>query len=270
MVSDRGTAYHAGLMLLGGLLFQTVSSFVVVSEPKIRPSNTALHVWFPNEGMEVARGTFGWWIMGAAGSGGAARTAFPKLYNDYVEIQQLKGIGPTLGGPTIGLNPLLGYPEDVCLKDFEKVVNNPLSVDEITAKFPVEGNFLAAKGYLTLEAFQKANADANPLAVRVVFDSFGKPKAVEPMVAQSLLDEYKVNPMKVKQKLLVGKLTVYVAAASLLFLLGLADLASATDLYRGWFPEWPGGKNFPFSIFTPEGSIFKIGDYFLWDIPPGM
>jgi len=56
-----------------------------------RPSNhrsvttgtgTPLHAWFPNEGMEAARASIGWWLMGAAGSGGAARSAFPQIFDD--------------------------------------------------------------------------------------------------------------------------------------------------------------------------------------------
>ena len=271
----------ARCLALFAFLSQTASAFIpetfsdgrhstrLISANHPRSSNSALTMWFPDEGMEVARGSFGWWIMGAAGSGGAARSAFPKLYNDFVEIQGLRGVGPTLGGPTIGLSPLLGYPEDVCLKDVEMVVNNPLNIEEITKRYPIKGNFLAAKGYLTLDAFKMANAEANPLAVRVVFDSFGKPKAVEPTLAQKLLDKYKENPNDIKPNLLLGKLSVYTAAATLLFLLGLADFASATDLYRGWFPDWPGGQDFPRNLFTPEGNVFKIGEYFLWDVPPG-
>lgn len=227
-------------------------------------------MWFPDDGMEVARGSFGWWIMGAAGSGGAARSTFPKLFDDYLELQELKGVGPSLGGPELGLTygPLL-YPQDVCLQDVEMVVNNPMNVSEITKGYPVEGNFLAAKGYLTLKAFQQANAEANPLAVRLVFDSFGKPKAVEPDIAQTLLDEYKKDPTKLKGNLTKGRLITYTAAVTLLFLLGLADFASATDLYRGWFPDWPGGVDFPQNLFSSEGNPFTIGNYFLWDVPPG-
>lgn len=47
------------------------------------------YMWFPDDGMEVAQGSFGWWIMGAAGSGGAARSTFPKLFDDYLELQSL-------------------------------------------------------------------------------------------------------------------------------------------------------------------------------------
>ena len=246
---------------------RTINGFA----PKIADSTktcTQLNVWFPDEGMDVARKTFGWWIMGAAGSGGAARSAFPQIYKEYMELQQLKGQGPTLGGPTIGIGPLLGFPEDVCVKDIEQIVNNPLTVEQITQQFPVENNFLADKGYLTYSAFKRANADANPLAVRAVFDSFRKPKSVEPYLAQELIDEYKRDPTLIRQNLVIKQGTLIMAAGTLLFLLGLADVASATDFYRGWFPSWPGGQNFPFSVFTKEGSIFTIPDYFLWDIPP--
>lgn len=37
----------------------------------------------------------------------------------------------------------------------------------MVAKFPVEGNFLADSGYLTFDAFTRANPNANPLALRI-------------------------------------------------------------------------------------------------------
>ena len=241
--------------------------FASSSSSSRRPSSLSL--WFPDEGMEVARKTVGWWIMGAAGSGGMARKVFPQMMDEYMELQQLKDSRAISSGETIGIGPLLGFPGDVLVEDVEEIVNNPLTVEEITQNFPVEGNFLAAKGYLTYAAFSKANADANPLAVRAVFDSFRKPKCVEPYLAQELLDTYKSDIGKIRENLIVKQIVLWLAVISLLFLLGLADLATASDLYRGWFPDWPGGKDFPRNIFTEEGNIFTIPKYFLQDIPEG-
>ena len=86
------------------------------------------------------------WFFGASGGAGIARSAFPRMYNSVKTIQSLKGVGPSEGGPTIGLNPLCGYPEDICIADVKKIANNKLSIEEIVVKYPIEGNFLTAKG----------------------------------------------------------------------------------------------------------------------------
>jgi hypothetical protein len=230
-------------------------------------SSTRLFMWFPNEGIEASRGSFPLWLFGATGSGGIARQAIPDLWDDLKSIQKLKGVKPTLGGPTLRLNPLLGYPGDLCIADVQQVVNNKLSIEQIVERYPVPNNFLSAQGYLTLSAFQEANAKANPLAVRAVFDSFQKNKVVEPSLAQSLIDQYKDDVLKVSANLTIGRGTTYTAALALLFLLGLADLATATDAYRGWFPDWPGGQDFPFQLFTLEGNPFTIPNYWIGDLP---
>ena len=86
------------------------------------------------------------WFFGASGGAGIARSAFPRMYDSVRYIQNLKGVGPTEGGETIGINPLCGYPEDVAIADVEKIVNNQLTIEEIVAKFPIEGDFLAEQG----------------------------------------------------------------------------------------------------------------------------
>lgn len=234
-----------------------------------------------NENMELARDSFPLWTFGAAGSGGIARNVIPKTIDDYLALQKLKDEGTTLGGPTIGLSPLIFYPRDLHKADVDQIVLRTMTVEQMVQKFPVEGNFLAAKGYLTLEAFQKANAKANPLTVRAVFDSFGKPECVEPFLAQQCLDEYRASIIstttnnnggddeysKLKQNLLYFKLNGFLAIVALLFLLGLADVATATDAYHGWFPDWPGGVDFPSKLFTAEGNPFTIPSYYTWDIP---
>mmetsp|Transcript_31144 Transcript_31144/g.47135 ORF Transcript_31144/g.47135 Transcript_31144/m.47135 type:complete len:294 (-) Transcript_31144:54-935(-) len=228
-------------------------------------------MWFVNNGMEEARAAFPLWFFGAAGSGGIARNVIPKTIDEFLEVQRLKDEGTTLEGPTIGLSPLIGYPRDLSSADVDRVVNNPLTVAQITKKYPVPGNFLAAKGYLTYDAFQKANTKANPLTVKAVFDSFGKPLCVEPRLAQQCLDQYKTDSdnKTLKQNLLEFKLNGFAAIVVLLFLLGLADVASATDAYRGWFPDWPGGIDFPTRLLTSEGNPFTIPDYFIKDVPEG-
>lgn len=70
--------------------------------------------------------------------------AFPRMYGSVRKIQNLKGVGPTLGGPTVGLSPLCGYPEDIAVADVNQLLD--MSVNDIVAENPVEGNFLAESG----------------------------------------------------------------------------------------------------------------------------
>ena len=86
------------------------------------------------------------WFFGASGGAGIARGAFPKMYNNVQQIQALKGEGPTLGGDTVGLSFLCGYPEDISIADVQKICSNKMTVEQMVDKFPVEGNFLASKG----------------------------------------------------------------------------------------------------------------------------
>lgn len=68
------------------------------------------------------------------------------MYNSVRTIQDLKDVGPTLGGPGIGLSPICGYPRDLCIADVQKIANNKNNIEQIVAKYPVEGNFLAEQG----------------------------------------------------------------------------------------------------------------------------
>jgi hypothetical protein len=213
---------------------------------------------------EGARLQFFLWFFGASGGAGIARSAFPRMYKQVSYIQSLKGSEPTLGGETVGLSPLCGYPEDLSIKDIQQIASNKLNVEQIVKKYPVEGNFLARKGYLTFAAFEKANADANPLAVRAIFDTFAQSTdVVEPDKAQDLLDLYKEDPKAINGNLINAKGTGYAAILTLLFLLGLADITAAGHAYTGWFPDWPGGVDFPAHILDPEGSLTKIPDYWI-------
>lgn len=134
---------------------------------------------------EGARTQFFLWFFGASGGAGIARSSFPRMYQQVTYIQSLKGAQPSLGGETVGLSPLCGYPEDLCASDIQKIASNKMNVEQIVEKYPVEGNFLSRNGYLTFPAFEQANADCNPLAIRAVFDTFAQSTdAVEPEKAQ--------------------------------------------------------------------------------------
>ena len=68
------------------------------------------------------------------------------MYKDFTYIKGLKGVGPTKGGPTIGLNPLTGYPGDISVADVEYILSNTKNVEQVVDKYPVEGNFLSERG----------------------------------------------------------------------------------------------------------------------------
>jgi hypothetical protein len=218
-------------------------------------TRTTTYVIPPEIAAEVqdARGQFIFWLFGASGGAGIARSAFPRMYNSVRTIQSLKGSTPTLGGEKLGISPLCGYPEDLCVKDVEKVINNPMTVEKMVEKYPVEGSFLASKGYLAFSAFEQANKGANPLAIRAVFDTFAQSTDItDPRVAQEKLDSYKQGISKVKDALLKSKLTGYVAIFSLLFLLGLADVVAFSHVKDGFFYYW-----------TLEDGISNLPKYFI-------
>lgn len=234
----------------------TISSFFSSSSSSLISSTTA--------DPEDARNTFFLWFFGGSGASGIALSAFPRMFEDVQKIQSMKGQGPTLGGETLGLSPLVGYPEDICLADLEAVVKNPMSVEAMVTKFPVEGNFMASNGYLTYEAFSKANIGKNNLAVRAIFDTFNRStNIVEPDKAQDMLDEYKNDIRSIKSRLLKSKLVGYSSIIVLLFLLGYAGIIILENLYCGWFPDWPGGTDFPWSLFDEDGAVWTIPKYWV-------
>jgi hypothetical protein len=214
--------------------------------------------------VDEARTSFVLWFFGGSGAAGIARSAFPRMYLEVRRVQSLKGQGPTLGGETMNISPFVGYPQDLYVLDVEAVVSNPMTVEDMVRKYPVENNFLAAKGYLTFQAFAEANKDRNPLAVRAVFDTFAtSTDTVEPDKAQDLLNEYKSDVRILNSKLLKSKLVGYSSIITLLFLLGYADSIAAGHLYNGWFPQWPGGQNFPFSLLDEGGGLWRIPQYWI-------
>lgn len=218
----------------------------------------------PVEAM-TARGDCVFWFFGASGAAGIARSAFPDMFRRFTSLQKLKGVGPSKGGEMVGLNTLAClYPQDLYKADVDQVVQNPLSAAQIVAKFAVPDNYLASKGYLHSDAFQQANANANPLAVRAVFETFGQ-GTVDPVSAQEKLDTYKSGNLQAfKSDLTKNKVVGSAAIITLLFLLGIADIIAFSDVQQGWFPEWPGHKQFPLGMFLEQnGSPFTIPEYWI-------
>jgi hypothetical protein len=189
--------------------------------------------------VEESRTQFFGWFFGASGGAGIARSAFPRMYEQVQYIRSLKGSEPSLGGETIGLNPLCGYPEDLSIKDLQKIVNNKMSIQQIVQKYPIENNFLSRTGYITFAAFEMANEGANPLAVRAIFDTFAQSTdACDPLIAQDKIDSYKKDISLIIGGLFKSKITGYVAIFTLLFLLGLADFIAFGHARDGWFHYW--------------------------------
>jgi hypothetical protein len=215
--------------------------------------------------VDAARTQFFLWFFGASGGAGIARSAFPRMYENARTIQSLKDKGPTKGGPTIGISPLCGYPADIARADVEQIVNNKLTAEQMVQKYPIEKNFLAKRGYLVYDAYVKANADCNPLAIRAIFDTFStNTDVVSPATAQEKIEKYRANPDSLALELLFAKLRGYSAIIALLFLLALADWeAFFVHGRQGFFPEWPGLTDLPGSLFDPEIGLLAIPKYWL-------
>jgi len=210
---------------------------------------------------ETARKLFFLWFFGGSGGGGIAVGQFPKMFGRFQSVQQLKGLGPTAGGEKIGLSPLCGYPEDLCLADVQKVLQNKMSVEKMVEKGPKD-SFWAERGYLRFVAFEAANKGCNPLAVRAIFDALTtSTSTVEPDVAQELLDQFRNDVGSFKETVLLSKVKGYAAIGLLLFLLGIASAVSADSFAAGWFPEWPGRENWPIGIVDP--GLWTIPDYWI-------
>ncbi|KAG7338859.1 hypothetical protein IV203_004759 [Nitzschia inconspicua] len=209
------------------------NAFMKVTTPNFPPirqlqeATSILHAIPPEIAQEVqdARNQFFLWFFGASGGAGIARSAFPRMFNQVRYIQSLKNVSPTRGG-----RPWLE-----------------------SIKYPVEGNFLTIKGYLAFSAFSRANQNANPAAVRAVFDTFAQSTDLsDPFVAQEKLDSYKEDVRRLNGALLKSKLTGYLSIASLLFLLGLADVIAFGHAKDGWFYYW-----------TPEDGILNLPKFWI-------
>ena len=239
------------------------SPLQVPNHSSVSSSPTKLNLVPESMSSDGARGLFFLWFFGASGGGGIAVSAFPQMIQNFKDVQGLKDVGPTLGGPKIGLSPLCGYPQDLCLADVEKILKNKMSTEDMVKKGPKD-SFWAEKGYLRYEAFEQANKKCNPLAIRVVFDALTTSvSTVSPVIAQEALDSFRgEGGIEVfKRTLLLEKSKGYSAIAFLLFLLGIAATTCATSLAIGWFPDWPGNDNFPIGLVSP--GFWTIPDYWI-------
>jgi len=213
-------------------------------------------------GPDAARGYFFIWFFGGSGGGGVALRQIPQQYAKFRSLTEMKDDGPSAGGETVGLSPLCLYPRDLCQADLKKVLNNKLSVEKMVEVGP-KPNYLSERGYLCYESFVAANKGCNPLTVRAVFDAMSTGDNVDPELAQSKLDLFRNDNSSdlsaFKNELLNTKLTGYSSIAFLLFLLGpIVGSTCLAALAAGWFPEWPGIDNLPYSLLFGPG---------FWTIP---
>jgi len=213
--------------------------------------------------MSNSRITFWLCAFGATGSAAVGRAAIPKTIDAIKLNLSLAGKGNS-GGEELGL---IGYPEPIYRGDVEKILNNPIPMSEIAEKYPVQGRM---RNMLQYESFAKVNPDANPLAVRAVFDSLvlgiAKNSAL-PATAQESLDLFKTDLEALKNQNNKGKAIGFTALIFLLGLIGGADWFAFYHGWHGWFPLWPGLSHFPGSLISPDTGLIAIPKYWLGDIP---
>jgi len=265
---------HQLLMFVFGtlLLVSSTNGFVVVpkTQSSTIKSSSSLFVGIDPQIMQEmtnSRSAFGLYLFGSLGTAALGRSAIPvtidriKLNNALAKEGETKD---SLGGA----NMQLGYPGPVFEDDVREVLDNPMSMTEIVDKFPIPGKI---RGFLSYEAFAKANPNSSPLAVKAVWDAFAlgiNTKVVSPFTAQGKFDKFREDMSEIKSMLLYGKIIGIVAFLLLLGGLGTADGYAAYHGWKGWFPEWPGLNNFPFSFVDPSTGILAIPKYYTWNIPP--
>eukprot|EP00555_Chaetoceros_dichaeta_P012412 CAMPEP_0198269004 /NCGR_PEP_ID=MMETSP1447-20131203/39647_1 /TAXON_ID=420782 /ORGANISM="Chaetoceros dichaeta, Strain CCMP1751" /LENGTH=218 /DNA_ID=CAMNT_0043960353 /DNA_START=314 /DNA_END=970 /DNA_ORIENTATION=- len=214
--------------------------------------------------MSNSRITFWLCFFGATGSAAVGRAAIPKTIKSIKLNQSLAGQGNSLGGEDLGL---IGYPETIYREDVEKVLNNPVLIDDIVAKYPIPNRM---PNMLQYESFAMANPDANPLAIRAVFDSLVvgiNKNSAAPQAAQDNIIKFRTDLDALKKQNNVGKAIGIFAFFFLLSLIGGADWFAFYHGWKGWFPLWPGLSNFPASLFDGNIGVTSIPKYWMGEIP---
>lgn len=213
-----------------------------------------------------ARGYFGLWFFGGSGGIGIAIRQFPLQFKKFRQLFAMSEEGPTRGGETIGISPLCLYPRDLSKDDLDEVLGNKLTVEQMVERGP-KPNYLAESGYLCFQSFRAANEGCNPLTVRAVFDAISTGDNSAPDVAQEKLDEFASDSSPdraaFKTALLQTKLIGFSSIAFLLFLLGPVVGSTCLDAAAfGWFPDWPGVDNMPWSLVAGPG-FWTIPEYWI-------
>jgi len=269
-------------------LFPSCNSFGL-SNPSISHPNNELKKYRPNDGLSVrspqrvisstklnlqidadvltemsnSRITFWLCAFGATGSAAVGRAAIPKTI-DAIKLNLSLAGKPSSGGEDLGL---IGYPEAIYREDVEQIINNPIPMSEIVEKYPVPGRM---PNMLQYESFAKVNPDANPLAIRAVFDSLVigiNKNSAPPITAEENLALFRTDISALKKNNNIGKAIGFTALTFLLTLIGGADWFAFYHGWHGWFPLWPGLTNFPASLVSLETGVAAIPKYWLSEIP---
>jgi len=214
--------------------------------------------------MSNSRITFWLCFFGATGSAAVGRAAIPKTIDSIKLNLSLAGQGNSLGGEDLGL---IGYPETIYREDVEKVLNNPIPMSEIVEKYPVPGRM---PNMLQYESFAKVNPDANPLAIRAVFDSLVigiNKNSAPPQTAQDNIYKFREDMDALKYQNNLGKGIGIFAFIFLLSLIGGADWFAFYHCWKGWFPLWPGLSNLPASLVDGNIGLIAIPKYWMGEIP---
>ena len=254
--------------------------------------------------MTNARFAFALCFYGAAGVGSIGRQIIPVVFGRYRTTSALESSdGAAVAGSSsnnlqnddddedLGI---WGYPEKIYRKDVVTILNNPLTPLAIANKYPIAQDEDADKRYqythmkdavpfLGYDGFERANPNANPVALRAVFDSFsnsiGGSNAVSPITAQNNIDSFlqlsdsgkrrgkATVTGELAKKLNGGKTTGIIAFGFVLVLLGVGDYLAIFHLWKGWFPEWLGFSDIPGSLFDKDIGIAVLPNFFVSDVP---
>ena len=98
-----------------------------------------------------------------------------------------------LGGSDLECNPLvyLGYPEKLKEKDVQRIIDEFPSIEIISKNGP-KTSYLAQKGYLEREGFEKSLPNCNLLALNAVFSCFsGGSGIASPFEAETMINRWK-------------------------------------------------------------------------------
>ena len=114
---------------------------------------------------------FWFFFFGGSGALGIGGAQVPKILK---ELDQIKALGgkPSLGGPELDTNPLatFGYPEPLRVQDIESIFQNLPDVPTLLSKGDKK-TYMSQLGYVEEVALARALPDANPLALRSLYDA---------------------------------------------------------------------------------------------------
>lgn len=201
--------------------------------------------------MGSARGAFALCIYGALGVGSIGRELIPIVFRRYESNNELmsspmsskksKQQQSREKSDDMGIK---GYPEPIYLSDVQPIISNKMDALAIARRFDERSEsekyqytHLAERvPFLTFDSYQRANPDADPMALRAVFDSFsnsiGGGNVISPITAQERLDEYKEDVSIMTKRLNDSKILGVTAFVIVLLLLGFADYLTIYHLWR--------------------------------------